>query len=242
MLGVYILKFISNTLITALFFIFVVSQFVSHSIITYGITILTAIIIIISLIYSKGLPKYFGIVMTLISVAILMYQNQGFDVWNEGITKNLTLVLLIIIVPILGIPISLGNYHKHLSGFIARFQKKPHFLYLMISGLFVLIAPITNIGSIYIIHSMLDKMRLPKEFIGRVYISGITSVHTWSPYFASVFLVVYSLHVPLFQYLPYGLLLCLLQLIFPYLLYNSLEALLIVFHLQLSTTDLVNRM
>src|SRR5690625_5929169 len=113
-------------------------------------------IMIISLFYSKGLPKYFGIVMAVISVAILIYQKQGFEVWNEGITKNLTLVLLIIIVPILGIPIRLGNYHEHLSGFVGKFQKKPHFLYLMISGLFVLIEPITNIGSIYIIDSMLE--------------------------------------------------------------------------------------
>jgi len=170
--------------------------------------------------------------MTVISVAILLYQNPGFDVWNEGITKNLALVLLIIIVPILGIPIKLGNYEQYLSGFIGKFQKKPHFLYLMISGLFVLIAPITNIGSIYIIHSMLDKMRLPKEFIGRVYVRGITSVHTWSPYFASVFLVVYSLHVPIYQYLPYGLMLGFLQLIVAYLLFKYVEARHIEFNLQ----------
>lgn len=231
-LGVDNLKFISNTIITFLFFIFILSQFVSHAAITYGITFLTAIIIVLSLIYSKGLSKYFGIVMTVISVAILTYQNQGFEAWHEGITKNLALVLLIIIVPILGIPMRLGNYEQHLSGFIGKFQKKPHFLYLMISGLFVLIAPITNIGSIYIIHSMLDKMQLPKEFIGRVYVRGITSVHTWSPYFASVFLVVYSLHVPIYQYLPYGLLLGFLQLIVAYLLFKYVEARHIEFNLQ----------
>lgn len=231
-LGVDNLKFISNTIITFLFFIFILSQFVSHAAITYGITFLTAIIIVLSLIYSKGLSKYFGIVMTVISVVILTYQNQGFEAWHEGITKNLALVLLIIIVPILGIPMRLGNYEQHLSGFIGKFQKKPHFLYLMISGLFVLIAPITNIGSIYIIHSMLDKMQLPKEFIGRVYVRGITSVHTWSPYFASVFLVVYSLHVPIYQYLPYGLLLGFLQLIVAYLLFKYVEARHIEFNLQ----------
>lgn len=235
------MKFISNTLITVLFFIFIFSQFFPHPIITYGITLLTAIIIVISLFYSKGLSKYFGVVMTVISVAILMYQNQGFNVWNEGITKNLALVLLIIIVPILGIPIRLGNYQQHLSGFIGRFQKKPHFLYLMISGLFILIAPITNIGSIYIIHSMLDKMRLPKEFIGRVYVRGITSVHTWSPYFASVFLVVYSLQVPIYQYLPYGLMLGFLQLAVAYLLFKYVEARHIEFHLQQATVKQGNK-
>lgn len=241
MLGVNVLKFISNTLITVLFVIFVVSQFFSHAMLTYGITLITAIIILISLYYSKGLPKYFGIVMTVLSGVILIYQQQGFEVWNEGITKNLALVLLIIIVPILGIPISLGNYHQHLSGFISKFQKKPHFLYLMISGLFVLIAPITNIGSIYIIHSMLDKLRLPKEFIGRVYVRGITTVHTWSPYFASVILVVYSLHLPIYQYLPYGLMLGFLQMAVAYLLFKYVEARHIEFNLQYKTAEQGNK-
>src|SRR5690625_6836054 len=113
------------------------------------------------MVVNKELPKYFGIDMMVISSFILLYKQQSFGIWNEGVTKNLALVLLITIVPILGIPISLGNYHQYLGGFIAKFQKKPHLLYLLVSDMFTLIAPITNIGSIYIIHSMLDKIRLP---------------------------------------------------------------------------------
>src|SRR5699024_1142320 len=231
----------SHTIISVLFFMFILSQFFSFSVITSGITILTAMIIIISLFYSQGLSKYFGIVMTVISVAILIYQNQGFDVWHEGVTKNLALVLLIIIVPILGIPIRLGNYHEHVSGFVGNFQKKPHLHYLIISGLFVLIAPITNIGSIYIIHSMLDKMKLPKEFIGRVYVRGITSVHTWSPYFASVFLVVYSLHIPIREYLPYGLILSFFQIVIAYMLFKYVESRDMTFNLHYEETGRNNK-
>src|SRR5690625_8040483 len=90
----------------------------------------------------------------------------------------------------------------------------------MVSGMFTLIAPITNIGSIYIIHSMLDKMRLPNGFIGGVYVRGITSVHTWSPYFASVFLVVYSLNIPICEYLLYGLVLSFFHIAIPYMLFK----------------------
>lgn len=241
MLGVSALKSASNVTIAILFFVFIFNQFMSNNALTYGITVLTGIVIIISLIYSKGLPKYFGIVMTIVSCFILVYQHQGFDVWHEGVTKNLALVLLITIVPILGIPISLGNYHKYLGGFIAKFQKKPHILYLMVSGMFTLIAPITNIGSIYIIHSMLDKMRLPNGFIGRVYVRGITSVHTWSPYFASVFLVVYSLQIPIHQYLPYGLILSFFQIVIAYMLFKYVEARYITFDLQYSGTSQNNK-
>src|SRR5699024_11245182 len=100
-------------------------------------------------------------------------------------------------------PIGLGNYHQQIAGFTARFQDKPQFLYLFISGLFSLIAPITNVGSIFIIDAMLEKLKLPNALLGRVYVRGITSVHTWSPYFESVFFVVYSLQIPIYQYLSY---------------------------------------
>src|SRR5699024_8725779 len=80
-------------------------------------------------------------------------------------------------------------------------------IYLYLSCKFTLIAHITNMYSIYIVHSMIERLNLPASFLGRVYVRGVSSVNTWSPYFASVFLVVYSLNVPVYQYLPYGLLL-----------------------------------
>src|SRR5690625_7857863 len=102
MLGVSALKSASNGIIAVLFFTFVLSQFTSHVVLTYGITLLTAIIIIMSLVYSKGLPKYFGIVMTVISSFILLYQQQSFGFWNEGLSEHLALVLLIPNLPNMG--------------------------------------------------------------------------------------------------------------------------------------------
>src|SRR5699024_2169688 len=107
------------------------------------------------------------------------------------VMKNLPFICRIVDVTVLSILIEVRYYHQQIAGFTARFQDKPQFLYLFISGLFSLIAPITNVGSIFIIDAMLEKLKLPNALLGRVYVRGITSVHTWSPYFASVFLVVY---------------------------------------------------
>src|SRR5699024_4781501 len=161
------LKRMSNGFISILFTLFIINQFISSTIMIGIYTVMTAIIIVISLSYSKGLPKYFGVIMTVISAIILIYSRQPLDVWMEGITKNLPLVCLIVVVPLLGIPISLGKYHEHLADLTAKFQTKPHILYIMVSGLFTLIAPITNIGSIYIVHSMIEKLKLPSAFLGR---------------------------------------------------------------------------
>lgn len=226
------MKKFSNLIFTILFLLFVISQFYASSVLVVLYSIITGIIIVISLMYSNGLSRLFGIVMAVVGTVILLYDQASAVAWSEGVTKNLPLVCMIAVVPVLGIPIQHGNYHEHLAGLTAKFQKRPHVLYLMVSGLFTLIAPITNMGSLYIIHSMLEKLKLPKEFLGRVYVRGVTSVHTWSPYFASVFLVVYSLEIPIYQYLPYGLLLSFFQVLIAFLLFTYFEANKMTFELE----------
>lgn len=235
------MKALSNYTILALFVVFIVSQFVQYSLLTGVYAGLTAVIILISLFYGRGIQQKFGVAMTLIGVTVFIVQQSSFDLWVQGITKNFPLVFLIVIVPLLGIPISLGKYHEHLADLTAKFQKKPHFLYLMVSGMFTLIAPITNMGSIYIVHSMIDRLKLPAGFLGRVYVRGVSSVNTWSPYFASVFLVVYSLNVPVYQYLPYGLLLSFFQVLVAYILFTYVEVKTMTFDLGSSIGERSNR-
>ncbi|MGM8212423.1 hypothetical protein ACLIBH_06440 [Virgibacillus sp. W0430] len=213
----------SNLFIIGLILLFIIGQLFSIPKISYLYLILSSIVIIISLIYSKGLPRLFGTIMVVIGVLVLFYKQAPIEVWIEGVNKNVPLVCLIMLVPILGIPIGLGRYHEDLARLTTRFNNKPHVLYLFITGLFSLLGPITNMGALYIIHSMLDKLNLPNNLLGRVYVRGFTSVHTWAPYFASVFLVVYSLQIPIYQFLPYGFILSAFQISTAFILFRFVE-------------------
>ncbi|MGM8364452.1 hypothetical protein ACLIBG_03110 [Virgibacillus sp. W0181] len=217
------MKKISNLLVIVLILFFIIGQLIPFAYGSIIYMILSSLVIILSLIYSEGLPKIFGTIMVIVGSVVLLYKQVPVDIWIEGINKNLPLVVLIMLVPILGIPIGLGNYHEHLAQFTARFSKKPHMLYLFISGLFSLLGPITNVGSLYIIHSMLGKLHLPNNLLGRVYVRGFTSVHTWAPYFASVFLVVYSLQIPIHQFLPYGFILSAFQILTAFVIFRTVE-------------------
>lgn len=217
------LKRLGNGLVLILITIFVLSNIFIIPYANGVIALLTAIVIALSLIYSKGLSKVFGLIMVFVGSAILLMQGQPVTVWMDGVTRNLALVCLIMVVPILSIPINLGNYDQKLAQFASRFTSKPQLLYLFISGSFSVLGPITNLGAIHIIHSMLDKLKLPVEFLGRVYARSFSSVNTWAPYFASVFLVVYSLGIPIATFLPYGLLLSFLQLATSNLLFSFKE-------------------
>ena len=204
--------------------LFVVSNLFTIPFANVIISLLTAVVIIMSLLFSKGLSKVSGTAMVVLGSVILLVLGEPIAVWMDGVTRNLALVCLIIVVPILSIPINLGNYDQKLAQFASRFTRKPHLLYLFISGAFSVLGPITNLGAIHIIHSMLEKLKLPAEFLGRVYARSFSSVNTWAPYFASVFLVVYSLEIPISTFLPYGLLLSFLQLTMSNLLFTLKEA------------------
>ncbi len=213
----------SNRITLLLILLFIFNEFFPIHVVGFVIPILTAAVILISMLYSRGLTRIFVIIMLVIGIVILVVQREPVDVWMDGITKNLALICLIIVTPVLSIPINLGNYSLHLANFASRFNKKPHLLFLFISGTFSVLGPITNMGSIYIIHSMLSKLKLPAEFLGRVYARGFSSVNTWSPYFASVFLVVFSLGIPISIFLPFGLLLSFLQVATSNLLFSFKE-------------------
>jgi hypothetical protein len=44
----------------------------------------------------------------------------------------------------------------------------------------ILLAPILNLGSIHIIQTMAEKLKLSTEFLGRVYVRGFLSVSVWA--------------------------------------------------------------
>lgn len=189
----------------------------------YILPVFTILVLFSSLFYSKGLAKIFGIIMVVLGTFILFFQKAPLDVWFDAITNNVALVCLISIVPILSIPIHLGQYDVKLAQFASRYNKKPQRLFTFLSCAFMILGPITNLGAIHILQSMLKRLNLPNSFLARSYVRGFTSINTWAPYFMSVFLVVYSLKIPMSTFLPYGLLLSILQIIIANVLFSLRE-------------------
>src|SRR5699024_9563706 len=104
---------------------FIIGQIFPSPFLTVVYTTLTAVVALISLFYSKGFAKMFGLLMVLVGCSVFFYQQQPIGIWEEAVTRNLPLVCLIVIVPVLGVPIGLGNYHQQLAGMTSRFNQKP---------------------------------------------------------------------------------------------------------------------
>lgn len=199
------------------------------------IGIMTYCVIVLVMLTASRLNQFFAITMMITSFCILLYSKEPMNIWIEAITNNLPLVSLIVFAPMLAIPVKLGKYDYYINHFILKYTKKNGQLYFIISSLFFLLSPLLNLGAIHLIHSIIEKLKLPKEFLGRVYIRAFFSASTWAPYFASVFLVIYYLQIPFKSYLWFGLILGIIQIVTSYLLYVWREDRKIVFNL--STSD-----
>ncbi|MEI3613595.1 hypothetical protein [Pseudogracilibacillus sp. SO30301A] len=208
-------------------FVFVLSYLVRQicdiQFLDYINAILTIIIIGFTVAYSKKLPKLFSFIMLVIGGIILFTVEPSTQLVIESVTKNLPLVCLIIVVPILSVPIHLGKYNESIAAFLAQFKNRVEVLYMLIYSFFYVLAPITNLGSLHIIHSMVKNMNLSSNFLGRLYTRAFTSINTWAPYFASVFLVVYYLKIPMYVFIPFGLLLSIFQFATAVILFSVKE-------------------
>ncbi|WP_318504062.1 hypothetical protein [Bacillus sp. T3] len=76
-----------------------------------------------------------------------------------------------------------------------------------------MLSPILSLGAVRIIHDFLEDLKLPSEMSAKSYVVGFTSAVMWSPYFASVSLVLHYLDIQYKDYIIYGIGLSLLSLL-----------------------------
>lgn len=200
-------------LIVALFTLFFIHSFAPFPIGETILGVLTVSVIVAFIPITKRIPKMFGTIMLVSGGLILVVGRSGIDEWTHNIIRNVPLVTLIVLVPILAIPFKFGGYDKVIEAVIDRYRNQPPFLFFSISVVFFILGPIINLGSIRLVDAMLAKLKLPVKFLGKVYVRGFTSVITWSPYFAAVLLVIYYLDISITDYLFFGILLGFTQLI-----------------------------
>ena len=86
-------------------------------------------------------------------------------------------------------------------------------------ALYFCLSPILNLGSVRIINDFLEDLKLPSAMTAKSYVVGFANAIMWSPYFASVSLVLHYLNVPFKDYIIYGMGFSLLSLLIGNLLF-----------------------
>lgn len=205
--------------ILALVVIVFLREVVSSPFLIYLETCVLVAFLIAGIILAKGSALYFSVFSLGVGHILFFKYQMGFDIWLTGITKNLPLGILLVLVPFLSIPLKVGGYLNSLSAYIVKNINRTSVLFTVLSSFIFIFGSFTNLGGIRVSHDLIDELKLPPKFLAKSFTTGFSACVPWSPYFGSVNLIIYYTGVTFSQYVLYGLGLGLMVLIMGNLLF-----------------------
>lgn len=200
-------------LIMAMCGLFLVQYFVDAQWLQYVVVLLSLLAFLGSALKADRFPRWLGIIMMTAGVIIEWNKGTGVDGISDGIFLILPLLCLITLAPLLSIPLKLGGAFHSINILLRNLLHQPKKLYAGITGTLFFLSPILSLGSVRIINDFLEDLKLPSAMSAKSYLVGFTTAVMWSPYFASVSLVLHYLNVSFKEYILYGIGLSILSLL-----------------------------
>lgn len=200
-------------LILGMSILFLIHYFIEIQWLQYLLVIVSLIAFFGSVSKANRFPRIVGMMMMGVGIIVEWNKGTGIDGISEGIILILPLLSLLTLVPLLSIPLRLGGYFEAISLLLHHLLHQPKKLFIGITGTIFILSPVLNLGSVKIIHEFLEDLKFPSAMTVKGYIMGFTTAIMWSPYFASVSLVLYYLNVSFNEYILYGISLGLLSLL-----------------------------
>jgi hypothetical protein len=200
-------------LILGMSILFLIHYFIETQWLQYSLVIVALLAFFGSVTKADRFPRIVGLIMMGVGVTAEWSKGTGIDGISEGIILILPLLCLLTLVPLLAIPLRLGGFFESISLLLRYLLHQPKRLFTGITGTLFILSPVLNLGSIKIIHEFLEDLKFPSAMTAKGYIMGFSTAIMWSPYFASVSLVLHYLEVSFNEYILYGISLGLLSLI-----------------------------
>jgi hypothetical protein len=200
-------------LILGMSILFLIHYFLETQWLQYSLVIVSFIAFFGSVTKADRFPRIIGMIMMGLGIIIEWNKGTGMAGISEGIILILPLLSLLTLVPLLSIPLRLGGYFESISLLLHHLLHQPKKLFAGIIGTLFILSPVLNLGSVRIIHEFLEDLKFPSALTAKGYIMGFTTAVMWSPYFASVSLVLHYLNVSFNEYIHYGISLGMLSLI-----------------------------
>lgn len=159
-------------------------------------SIYTCFYIFISLPVLRGMVARMTYVLLLSTGALLIGQPDFLRIVMDGAISNLSIVCILVLTPLLGIPVKTGDYIGSLKRVLSKLGNRTGVSYVIFLIMTHLLSIVLNIGSVVInIHLLSSSNLRSKRLMASVLVRGYTSITTWSPYLAIMILVVGQLGI-----------------------------------------------
>jgi Tripartite ATP-independent periplasmic transporter, DctM component len=200
-------------LILSMCILFLSYYFVQSVWLGYLVVVLAITSFIASAVKARGFPRIIAMLMLGMGIILEFYKGTGAEGISQGILMILPLLCLVTLAPLLSIPLKLGGYFEAIDSLLRNLLHHPRRLFAGITTSLFILSPILSLGSVRILSEFLSDLKLPAAMSAKSYLIGFSTAIMWSPYFASVSLVLYYLDMEVGKYILYGIGLSFLSLL-----------------------------
>ncbi|MCG8400585.1 MAG: hypothetical protein MJA84_03205 [Firmicutes bacterium] len=179
----------------------------------------TLLLLALSLPYAGRGNKWVSVTLFVIGAYLMLISGAGAADWMEAVIKNTGLLVLLIVVPLLGIPLKSAGYVQVLDVMASNYMQKNYQLY-WIPGLFShILGFFMNIGSVPLAYEITARGKVAQRaaLLARTLSRGTGAIFIWSPSTVAVALVLEYLQVPWTGYFLLGFAFAVTALVWGYL-------------------------
>jgi hypothetical protein len=138
----------------------------------------------------------------------------------QGITQNMPLLSILILAPLLSVPLRREGIIDSVILYLNELKHNPRKTFYGISTFMLTLAPILNMGALRIVHGFVESIHLPSKLLSRSYYVGFTPAVIWSPFFASVGIVLFYLDITYLSYVAVGVIFAVIQMTVGFVLFR----------------------
>ncbi|NSL53097.1 hypothetical protein [Calidifontibacillus erzurumensis] len=190
----------------------------------YVLPVLCLIIVLSTILYVKTFVKILGSFFLLIGVLLLYTSGASLESYLLSFGPMLNLLTLFSIIPILAIPIQIGNYSSGIQELVNRKVKNTGHLYMLTSGISYFLSIFMNLATLPMTyHSMKPALQVfslknAGRFMSRAITRGFAMPLIWAPVTPILGIVIEMTGVSWSGMLPYLLPLSIAGLLLDWLL------------------------
>jgi hypothetical protein len=211
---------VKSYLIFGMCIVYIIQFFVNSYYLQFFLSLVCVVVFFSSLLGAKLIPRLFGLGMFITGISINLIRGNKLEVISNDITANLPLLALFILVPLISIPMKIEGYFNSVTYFMKKIISDSSKIFASISFTLFCLGPVLNIGSIRLLHEMINDLKINPIILAKSYLVGFSTVVLWSPYIASVALVLSYLNISIAEYLPVGITMAFFQLTIGNLLFG----------------------
>ncbi|RAZ81143.1 hypothetical protein [Planococcus halotolerans] len=207
-------------LILTMCFLYIIDAFIASGTVSIFYSILTVIVFFTSWLLLEKKSKIFTLSLLIIGMIIHYSANGRGLALFQGITQNMPLLAILILAPLLSVPLKREGIIGSTVSYLDELKNNPRNIFYGLSSVMVIVSPILNMGALRIVHGLVENIKIAPKILSKSYYIGFTPAVIWSPFFASVGIVIFYLDITYMSYLPVGIAFALIQLICGMLLFR----------------------